>query len=122
VKSNPYTCEDVRALGREFDANEVMYLSVRPENIKLSTAPVEGFSVKGLISDFVYVGSIIKTVIKLPNNSTVLVTRFAGERSTKIGDVVNLYWNEDSAVAIKNEKRVIMDLLNSGSAMREEMV
>ncbi len=93
---------DILGCGAGFMAGEFITASVRPEKMKYSYTPVEGFTIAARIVDFIYVGNIVKCVAELPNGKHVKIERLAGEDVPAVGDVVCLYWNKEDAVLIHN--------------------
>ena len=93
---------DITGCGADFAAGEFITVSVRPEKMKYSYEPVEGFTIAARIADYIYVGNIVKCVAELPNKTQVKIERLAGEKVPEIGDVVCLYWNKEDAVLIHN--------------------
>ena len=93
---------DITGCGADFAAGEFITVSVRPEKMKYSYEPVEGFTIAARIVDYIYVGNIVKCVAELPNKTQVKIERLAGEEVPAIGDVVCLYWNKEDAVLIHN--------------------
>ena len=93
---------DITGCGADFAAGEFITVSVRPEKMKYSYEPVEGFTIAARIVDYIYVGNIVKCVAELPNKTQVKIERLAGEEVPAIGDVVCLYWNKEAAVLIHN--------------------
>lgn len=96
----------------DFSINETLYVSIRPENMKYSKTPVEGFSLPGVVKDHIYVGSIIKTIVVLSNGHEIKVNRFPDSEKLKENDVVYLYWDKKGAVPIKRHDDKLVDLLD----------
>lgn len=78
-------------------------VSIRPEQLKLSTSPVEGFDLKGTVKDFIYVGSVIKTNIDV-KGAEIKHARVASETSHKEGEEVYIYWDPKKSVVITETK------------------
>ncbi len=93
----------IKVKGNGFDG-ESIYVSIRPEHIKVSTDPVEGFNLKGIVKDFIYMGTVVKTSVDLKDNTEIKYTRFEKDEDFKEGDSVNIYWNPERAVVIKAKK------------------
>lgn len=87
--------------GDGFEVNENIHVSIRPEYIKISDEPVDGFNLKGTIKDFIYMGTVVKTSVDMKDNTEIKYSRFEKETDFKEGDSVNIYWNPEKAVAIK---------------------
>ncbi|MDO4509966.1 MAG: ABC transporter ATP-binding protein [Lachnospiraceae bacterium] len=87
----------------DVDTGEIVYVSVRPENTKISDKPFESFSLRGTISEHIYVGNIIKTIVSLPNDNRIKCSNFSKEDVMEVGTKVYLGWNEKDAVVIKSQ-------------------
>ena len=81
----------IRACGTGF--RERVAVSVRPERMKFSSVPVEGFTISGEIREQIYAGSVLKTIVVLPNGNEVRIERLSSEELPKSGRVY-LYWNK----------------------------
>ncbi len=91
----------MKVKGSGFEAGEDIHVSIRPEYIKVSSDPVEGFNLKGTVKDYIYMGTVVKTSVDLKDNTEIKYTRFEKDQDFKEGDTVNIYWNPERAVAIK---------------------
>ena len=60
-------------------------VSVRPERMKFSSVPVEGFTISGEIREQIYAGSVLKTIVVLPNGNEVRIERLSSEELPKSG-------------------------------------
>ena len=56
---------NLQVVGSDFALGEEMHVSIRPEYLEVSTAPVAGFTLEGKIKDFIYQGSVVKTAVDL---------------------------------------------------------
>ena len=93
---------DIIGTGEGFKTGEFITVSVRPEKMKFSNDPVDGFSLVATVKDFIYVGNIVKCVVELPNKNQLKIERLAGEELPKAGDMVFVYWDKEDAVLIHN--------------------
>lgn len=89
-----------------FAENEAFHVSVRPENTKISKEPVEGFNIRGMIKEYVYVGNMVKAIIVLNTGEEIKVNRLH-EFDYAVDDTVYIYWDLDAAVPIKKAQDVI---------------
>lgn len=103
----------ISAINPNVAVNEIVYTSVRPENIKLSLEPVAGFSLKGRIREHIFVGNIIKTVVTLSNGNTIKMNVFAKSELLDIGTDVYIYWNKEDAVVIKSKNQEVFDIIEN---------
>ncbi len=85
----------------DFKKGDMLVISVRPERMLYSESPVEGFNLEGIVKEQIYVGSILKTVVRLSNGNEVKIERLAGQELPK-GGRVYLYWKDGDAKLIKS--------------------
>lgn len=90
----------ISGVGADFHLNELVCVSVRPEKMKYSYEPVEGFEIIGTVKDHIYIGSVVKTIITLLNGQEIKIERLAGEELLKENEQVYLYWSKNDAVLI----------------------
>ena len=91
---------DCLLYGKGFEAEEEIYISVRPEYLMLSKEKQEGFSLKAKIIDYVFMGTLVKAILLTEDGKEIKYSRFEKNQSLDIGDEVYLYWNYDKGVAI----------------------
>ncbi len=103
----------ISGLGDDFRFGEYMTVSVRPEKMKYSDTPVDGFSIVGTVKDYVYVGSVIKCIVALPNGNELKLERLAGQSLPKLGSYVYPYWNKEDAVLIHSRENSIFEALDN---------
>lgn len=95
----------VKATG--FTKDEAVYISVRPEKLKCAAAAVPGFNLKGVVKEHIYVGSIIKTIIELPDGQELIMSSLTGTPLIPPGETVWVYWEkEDTVILHANEERI----------------
>ena len=92
---------DCLLYGEGFEAEEEIYISVRPEYLMLSKEKQEGFSLKAKIVDYVFMGTLVKAILLTEDGKEIKYSRFEKNQSLDIGDEVYLYWDYDKGVAIK---------------------
>ncbi len=85
----------------DFQKNDMLAVSVRPERMLYSETPVPGFNLKGIVKDQIYVGSVLKTIVLLSNGNEIRIERLAGQQLPKGGSVY-LYWNDGDAKLIRS--------------------
>lgn len=105
-------CGNVTTKDIGLSENETLYVSVRPEKMKYSRTPVEGFSLVGSVKEHIYVGSILKTIVMLSNGDEIKINRFPDDEKLKVNEVVYLYWEKEGGVPIKREDDKLVDLLD----------
>ncbi len=101
----------VKATGKNFKTDEIVYLCVRPENVFLSETPVEGFTLKGFVKDHIYVGSNVKTVVELPNGNLLRINMHPMSKLAETGSLVSIYWDPAKAVVIHTKEDSMYDAI-----------
>lgn len=96
-----------------FRFGEYMTVSVRPEKMKYSNSPVDGFGITAVVKDYVYVGSIIKCIVSLPNGNELKIERLAGQELPEIGSHIYPYWEKEDAVLIHSKENSIFEALDN---------
>ena len=81
--------------------NEIVYVSVRPENMKLSLSTVSGFALEGIVKEHVFTGNLNKTIVLLANGSEIKVNTLLKEQLFPLESTVHLFWEKEDAVIIK---------------------
>ncbi len=99
--------------GQDFRESEYISVSVRPEKMKFSDTPVENFSIQAVVKDYIYVGSVIKCIVLLPNGNELKIERLAGETLPKPGSVIYPYWNPEDAVLIHTQSDKIFEAIEN---------
>ena len=111
----------VHGLGRGFVPDEMVYISIRPENTKFSPDPVEHFRFRGIVKEHIYVGSIVKTVVALPNGQRLRLNRHPHSALPEIGSAVTVYWDMDKAVIMHTSEDALYDLIESALLNRPDL-
>lgn len=104
---------EVLAVDSQVKENEIIYVLVRPENIKLSTDIVEGFSLVGKVKEHVYIGNVNKTIIVLPTGMEVKMNTNPKIELLPIGSEIFVYWDKEDAVVIKSENQEIFNVIDN---------
>jgi len=97
----------------DFNILEYASVSVRPEKMRFSTEKVDGFGLVAQVKDYVYVGSVLKCIVALPNGNELKIERLAGQELPKVGSKCYPYWDPEDAVLIHNESHYIFEALNN---------
>lgn len=103
----------VSAIDSQVEDNEIIYVLVRPENIKLCEKPVEGFSLVGNIKEHVYIGNVNKTIVVLPAGMEVKMNTTPKVELLPIGSQVYVYWEKEDAVVIKSQSQEIFNIIDN---------
>ena len=102
----------VQARASGFGDREMVALSIRPERVMYSTEPVEGFTIKAVVREQIYAGSVLKAIAVLPNGNEVRIERLAGDKLPEDGSVY-LYWNPEDARLVHTEDNSIFSAFES---------
>ena len=84
-------------------------VSIRPEHMKFSQEPVDGFSIKGVVKEKIFVGNLIKMMVDLKDGTEIRINRFDAGELTEEGEIVYLYWEQDKGIIIKENQGVDTD-------------
>lgn len=105
-------CGMVQARASGFGDREMVALSIRPERVMYSTESVEGFTIKAVVREQIYAGSVLKAIAVLPNGNEVRIERLAGDKLPEDGSVY-LYWNPEDARLVHTEDNSIFSAFES---------
>lgn len=95
-----------------FSILEYATVSVRPEKMKFDTVPHEGFELEAVVKDYIYVGSVLKCMVSLPNGNELKIERLAGQELPPIGSRIYPYWAPEDGVLIHNDSYKIFKALD----------
>lgn len=98
--------------GKGLKKNQMVYLSIRPELMKYSYEKVEGFTLKGITSENIYVGSIHKCIVKLTSGQELKINSLKKESIPKEGEFIYPYWEIKDAVIIDVKDNKIFDAID----------
>ena len=77
-----------------------MHISIRPEHLSIVKQELPGFTIKAKVKDFIYMGTIVKTLMDMPCGKEIKYNRFELDDSVKEGDTVYIYAEEGKSVPI----------------------
>lgn len=103
----------VSAVDSQVKDNEIIYVLVRPENIKLSKEPVEGFSLVGKVKEHIYIGNVNKTIIMLPTGMEVKMNSTPKVELLPVDSEICVYWEKEDAVVIKSQSQQIFSVIDN---------
>lgn len=92
---------------------EMVHVSIRPERIKFSENDVGGFELSGLVKEHVYVGSIIKSIVVMPNGQEIKINRFAGDYLPPVASVAHIHWDTAHAVVMHSRAHEIFTMIDN---------
>lgn len=79
---------------------DIVDVSVRPENLLISDKPVEGFDCPAVLKEYVYIGNVQKCILSLPYGKEVRINQSPKIPVLPLGSKVYLYWETEDAVVI----------------------
>ena len=103
----------IRGCGYGFSRNEYITVSVRPEKMKFSAAPVKGFQLEAQVKDYVYAGTVVKCIAVLQNGMEIKMDRLAGEELPEPGSIIHPWWEEKDAVLLHNPENQVLKMIDS---------
>ncbi len=89
---------NVTAQEKGFEKGELVHISIRPDKLNWSREPQPGFELAGTVTEHIFVGSFVKSILLLQNGNEVKITKLAGGNLPEKGQEVNLYWDMEDAV------------------------
>lgn len=96
-----------------YSLSEMVYACVRPEKILYSNEEVEGFQIKAVVKEQIYVGNIIKSNVLLATGQSIKISRLDIDDIPKVGETINLYWNLDDVVVMKSRSYQIHSVIDN---------
>ena len=107
-------CGNAQIFGDGIEDGENLYVSVRPEDLRFSDEPVEGFSIRARVKEFIYVGNITKMIAELPTGEDIKFARLHTGSLPEVSDLINVYWNIKDGIPIRiREEKTVTDLKNA---------
>ena len=94
---------------KKIKVNDGVTVSVRPEHMKFSRTPVDGFTIKGVVKEQIFVGNLIKMMINLNDGTEIRINRFEEGELAEIGELVYLYWDLSKGIVIKEKNLINTD-------------
>ena len=104
---------------------EMVYLCIRPENLKISTEQKEGFRFRGQVREHIFIGSTNKTMIEMPNGQMLKSVTPAEDELVPVGTAVNVYWNPGKAVVMRTKEEQIYNVIEQSveiEGMRNDQI
>lgn len=113
---------NVEAIDSQIKDNEIIYVLVRPENIKLSKEPVTGFTIIGKVKEHVYIGNVNKTIIVLPTGMEVKMNTNPKVELMPVNSELYVYWEKEDAVVIKSPSHEVFNIVDNPVFTAENQV
>jgi len=96
-----------------FVEEEMVYLCVRPENLKMTKEAVPNFNIYGTVKEHIFIGSVCKTVVELASGLEVKMTSPQTDELYAVGTRVNIYWREDQGVILHTKEEQLYNLIEN---------
>lgn len=106
-------CGKGSILPDDVDLGDHIYVSVRPEDMRFDKEPVEGFNIKAVVKEFIYVGNITKMIATLSNGDEIKFSRLHTGKLPQVGDLINVYWSLKDGIPIPTETASELQALNT---------
>ncbi|MDF2613775.1 MAG: polyamine-transporting ATPase/adenosinetriphosphatase [Clostridia bacterium] len=103
----------MRGLGKDFELDEIVYASVRPEKMNFGSSNFYKPSMPAVVKEHIYIGSIVKCIAMLPNGQEVKIQRLSGEPLPKPNEVINLYWEPEDATIMHSREDTLFSLIEN---------
>ena len=121
------TMESGKAVIQEtgYRMEEMVYLCIRPENLKISTEPRVGFRFRGQVREHIFIGSTNKTMIEMPNGQMLKAVTPAEDELIPVGTAVNVFWNPGKAVVMRTKEEQIYNVIEQSveiEGMRNDQI
>ncbi|MBO4213721.1 MAG: ABC transporter ATP-binding protein [Lachnospiraceae bacterium] len=94
-----------------FGVEEMIYICVRPENVKLSEAPVEHFSIRGKVIEHIFAGSVVKTEVELLTGQILKVSSHPNDDHMEVGKRVYVHWRPKDAIIVHTVEDQIYNVI-----------
>jgi spermidine/putrescine transport system ATP-binding protein len=109
----------IHTRGGSFVNEEMVYVCVRPENLRCAADPVENYELCGIVKEHVYIGAQIKTTVELANGQIVKLTNHPEADLPELGSLVYLYWKEDKAVIMHTREDKLYDIIEEAEPLQK---
>lgn len=83
-----------------FKEREFVNVSIRPHKVNWTKEDTDGFSLGGIVKDYIFTGSFVSAIVELVNGREVRIARQAGEGLPEKGSHIHLSWAPEDAVVM----------------------
>ncbi len=98
------------------DVDEMLYICIRPENLRVTRESVKGFSIRGRIKEHIFTGASTKIIIELLNGQELKAARTPDSELFEIGERVNVSWAPERAAVLHTTEDRLYDVIENNSA------
>jgi len=103
----------IKLFGKGFILEEMVYICIRPENLKLSLNMVDNFHIPCKVKEHIFIGSINKTIIELSNGQILKAVTQPEVELVPVGSLVYLYWGVNKAVVMHTKGEGIYNMIEN---------
>lgn len=96
-----------------FVKEEMVYICIRPENLRISNEPVNNFNIHAKVKEHVFIGSVNKTIVELINGQEMKISTQPEIELLPAGSAVYLYWNDSKGVILHTKEEQIYNLIEN---------
>ena len=100
----------------DIEEDEMLYICIRPENLRITREPVKGFSIKGRVTEHIFTGASTKTIIELLNGQILKASRTPDAEVFEVGERVNISWEPHRAAILHTSEDKLYDVIENNSA------
>lgn len=98
------------------NVDEMLYICIRPENLRVTREAVKGFSIRGRIKEHIFTGASTKIIIELLNGQELKAARTPDSELFEIGERVNVSWTPARASVLHTTEDKLYDVIENNSA------
>ena len=98
------------------DIDEMLYICIRPENLRVTHESVSGFSINGRVKEHIFTGSSTKMIIELLNGQELKAARNPDSELFDVGERVNISWAPERAALLHTTEDKLYDVIENNSA------
>ncbi|MDR2106815.1 MAG: ABC transporter ATP-binding protein [Coriobacteriales bacterium] len=103
IEAGRVLCQDAGG----FTPGEQVQLSVRPEKLRFSSKPKEGFELQGTVRENIFVGTFIKSILLLSSGQELVLTSLSGQPVPEEGSCCHLFWEPGDAVILRSHSQEV---------------
>ncbi len=112
-KQNTFTFEfgNAHLQSPRFQLEEMFYICVRPENLRLSLEPVDHFHIRARVMEVIFAGSVNRTMVRLINGQTLRAESQPDVDVFEAGSDVYVWWRQDKSIFLHTQEEEIYNVI-----------
>ncbi len=112
-KQNTFTFEfgNAHLESPRFQLEEMFYICVRPENLRLSLRPVDHFHIRARVTEVIFAGSVNRTMVRLINGQTLRAESQPDVDVFEAGSDVYVWWRQDKSIFLHTKEEDIYNVI-----------